>query len=351
MQVHKQEKVKTILVTGSEGYIGSVLVPLLINKGYDVIGLDIGYYSEANINNYHFPNYQIIKKDLRDLVLSDIERYEFYAIIHLAALSNDPLGMLDEDLTYKINYLESVRLAQIALEANIPRFIYSSSCSLYGDGDGFALTENTEANPQTAYGKSKILAEKSISKLANSNFCPVHMRNATAFGYSPRMRFDLVVNSLSGFAEVDNEIKILGDGTPWRPLVHILDISYAILLALEAPQEKVFNQAFNVGDNENNFQIKTIAETVKTKYPDCQISIAKKDAQDSRNYNVSFDKINKTLNYHSKYSLYDGIIELQENYQKFALSKTIFGHRLFNRLKQIKYLIKNKKIDKELRVI
>ena len=342
---------KKILVTGSEGYIGSVLVQMLIDKGYEVSGLDIGYFEEANINNFKFSSYTRMKLDLRDIQLIDLSSNKFDAIIHLAALSNDPLGMLDEELTYEINYRQSVRLAKMAKESGISRFIYSSSCSLYGQGEGLALTEENEANPQTAYGKSKIMAENGIRLLADDTFCPVFMRNATAFGYSPRMRFDLVVNSLTGFAKVDNEIKILGDGKPWRPLVHIKDISGAMLNALEAPKQIVCNQAFNVGDNRENYQIRTIADMIKQKYSGCEISIAKQDAGDTRDYNVSFNKLNNMLGYVCQWPLKEGIVELKTNYEHNQLTKDIFEHRFFNRLKQIEYLTKNKVIDNNLRRI
>lgn len=342
---------KKILVTGSEGYIGTILVQMLIEKNYEVFGLDIGYFDEANINGSSYPKYTRIKKDLRDIEIDDLINHDFYAIIHLAALSNDPLGMLDEELTYEINFRQSVRLAQLAKEAGISRFIYSSSCSLYGQGDGLSLTEENEANPQTAYGKSKILAENGIKQLADDTFCPVYMRNATAFGYSPRMRFDLVVNSLTGFAKVENEIRILGDGKPWRPLVHIKDIAGAMLSVLEAPRNIVFNEAFNVGSNRENYQIRTIAQMVREVFVGCEISIAKQDAGDTRDYNVSFDKLQNKLGYTCTWILSQGIIELMENYTKYQLTKEIFDHRLYTRLKQIQYLMENNIINNQLKFL
>lgn len=343
---------KKALVTGSEGYIGSVLVPILINKGYNVVGLDICYYSDGNLNNFKFPKYKIINKDLRDVELDDFKGSNYYAIIHLAALSNDPLGMLDEKLTFDINFKASVRLAELAKKAGVKRFIYSSSCSLYGKGNKLKLTEKSQPNPQTAYGKSKIMAEKEISKLADEKFSPIFMRNATAFGFSPRMRFDLVVNSLCGFAKTENEIKILGDGKPWRPLVHIRDIAGAMIKSLEVDRKIIHNQVFNVGDNKENYQIRQIAEEVKNEfYTKCNISIAKKDTGDTRNYNVSFDKLKNTLGFSTNWSLKDGIVELGEEYKKVSLNKNIFENRLYTRLKQIKHLLKEGVIDKSLRRI
>jgi nucleoside-diphosphate-sugar epimerase len=275
----------------------------------------------------------------------------YSAVIHLAALSSDPLGMLDEQLTYDVNYKASVKLATLAKRAGISRFIFASSCSLYGQGSGHALTEESPSNPQTAYGKSKIYAEQEISKLADENFSPVFMRNATAFGIAPRMRFDIVVNNLTGFAKVDHEIKILGDGKPWRPLVHVKDICRAIIAILDAKKELIHNQSFNIGDNNENYQIKSIAKKVQDHFKKCHISIAQKDAGDSRDYNVSFNKVNKTLGFYSKWSLDRGLKEIKDVYKVVKLDNEKFNNRLYTRLKQINHLIRNKKIDLSLRRI
>ena len=339
---------KKILVTGSEGYIGTVLVEVLLKKGYRVDGIDICYFSNGNLDKSKRMNYNLISKDLRDINLSDIDN-GYDAIIHLAALSNDPLGMLNEQLTFDINYHESVRLATLAKKAKISRFIYSSSCSLYGQGGSLALTEESESNPQTAYGKSKILAEQGIAKLADENFSPVYMRNATAYGFSPRMRFDLVVNSLSGYAMTDNEIKILGDGKPWRPIVHIRDIIGAMLAAVESSREVIHNQAFNVGDGNENYQILTIAKEVSNFFPGCAITIAKKDAGDTRDYNVSFSKLNNILKYKCEWTLRQGIEELYNVFQDISLDKVEFENSNYTRLKEIERLLKMNLIDNALR--
>lgn len=338
-----------VLVTGSEGYIGSVLLPMLIDNGYNVVGLDACYYSEGNLNDYIFPQYNLINKDIRDIEKDDLQDKGYFAIVHLAALSNDPLGMLDEQLTYDINYKASVKLATFAKRVGIRRFIFASSCSLYGQGGRHALTEDSPSNPQTAYGKSKVYAEQEISKLADENFSPVFMRNATAFGFSPRMRFDIVVNNLTGHAKVYNEIKILGDGKPWRPLVHVKDICRSIITVLEAKKELIHNQAFNIGDNKENYQIRMISEKVKKYYPDCDISIAKKDASDTRDYNVSFDKLNNVLRFKRLWSLEKGIEELKNEYEVVNLDKEKFEGRLYTRLKQINYLLDSTIIDQKLR--
>lgn len=340
-----------VLVTGSEGYIGSVLMPMLICNGYNAVGLDVCYYSEGNLNDYIFPQYNLINKDIRDIEKDDLQDKGYFAIIHLAALSNDPLGMLDEKLTYDINYKSAVKIAELAKSAGVKRFIFASSCSLYGQGGMNALTEDSLTNPQTAYGKSKIFAEQDISELSDNNFSPVFMRNATAFGFSPRMRFDIVVNNLTGYAKVDNEIKILGDGKPWRPLVHVKDICRSIIAVLKIKKEIMHNQVFNVGDNDENYQVRAIADKVKEYYRGCNVSIAKNDAGDTRDYNVLFDKLNTVLGFSTDWSLKNGIIELGEEYDKVNLDKQKFENRLYTRLKQIKYLIKEKIIDTTLRRI
>jgi len=342
---------KKVLVTGSEGYIGSVLMPMLIDNGYDAVGLDICYYSQGNLNHFSFPKYKLINKDIRDLNQGDLKDKGYFAIIHLAALSNDPLGMLDEKITYDINYESSVKIAELAKRTGINRFIFSSSCSLYGQGDKNALTEGSVTNPQTAYGKSKIMAEEDIMQLADDNFSPVYMRNATAFGSSPRMRFDIVVNNLTGYANVDKEIKIMGDGKPWRPLVHIRDICQAIITVLTADKKTIHNQVFNVGDNKENYQIRDIANKVKEYYSACKVTIAKKDAGDSRDYNVAFNKLNTFLGFSCTWSLKKGIIELGKTYERINLNDQIFNHRLYTRLKQINYLLEKNKLDMNLRRI
>lgn len=342
---------KRVLVTGSEGYIGTVLMPMLIAEGYDVEGLDICYFSEGNLDNSTFADYPLYQKDVRDVTKEDFEGKGYYAVIHLAALSNDPLGMLDEQLTYDINHKASVNIARLAKEAGVERFVFASSCSLYGQGGDKALTENDPSNPQTAYGKSKILAEQDISALADEGFSPMFMRNSTAFGFSPRMRFDIVVNSLSGYAKVENQIKILGDGKPWRPLVHVRDICDAMIHVLKADKETIHNQAFNVGDTQENYQIKSIAEHVKKFFPECEITIAKEDAGDTRDYNVSFDKLNNQLGFKIGMPLDAGIEELKEKYDEVALDKSLFEHRYYTRLKQIQYLLDNNIVDNQLRRI
>jgi nucleoside-diphosphate-sugar epimerase len=239
-------------------------------------------------------------------------------------------------------------MAETARAAGVRRFILASSCSLYGAAER-VMTEDNEANPQTAYGKSKVMAEKAISALATDSFSPVFMRNATAFGVSSRMRFDLVVNNLAGYAQTEGAIKIMGDGTPWRPLVHIQDISAACIAALRQDKKAIHNQAFNVGDDRENYQIKTIAHQVKNYYPDCEVTIAQKNAGDTRNYRVSFAKLKDRLQFQTSVSLDDGIAEIHKAYTSIPLTAPIFDHRLYTRLKQIQWLLLESRIDPALR--
>jgi nucleoside-diphosphate-sugar epimerase len=322
------------------------MMPMLLSEGFDVVGLDVCFYADGNLTGAKLPSYRIIRKDVRDVVPKDLEGID--AIIHLAALSNDPLGFLDENLTFDINYRGSVRVAEAAREAGVKTFIFASSCSLYGFADKI-LTEEDGANPQTAYGKSKVMAEEAISHLATDSFSPTFMRNATAFGVSPRMRFDLVVNSLAGYAQTEGEIKILGDGTPWRPLVHIRDITAACIAVLRQEKEVVHNQAFNVGDSRENYQIKTIAEHIKKYYTRCKVSIAQKDAGDTRNYRVGFAKLRDRLQFEVAVRLDDGIAEIYKAYTEIPLTSALFEDRLYTRVKQIQCLLREKRIDSALR--
>ena len=338
-----------VLVTGSEGYIGSVLMPKLKKNGYEITGYDICFYKNGLLTNENSNDYHLIEKDIRDVEENDLIGFD--AIIHLAALSNDPLGKINEKLTYDINYEASLKLAKLAKKAKVKKFIFASSCSLYGASNN-RLTEDDISNPQTVYGKSKILTEKAISKLADKTFSPTFMRNATAFGISSRMRFDIVVNNLTGFAHTIQEIKMLSDGKAWRPLVHVNDICDAMITVLEAPKNIVYNQAFNVGDNIENYQVKDIALNIQKIYKQCELTFQEgTGSSDSRNYNVCFDKLNNILGYKCKVSLEDGINEIKKVYEEINLNNNKFEDKYFTRLKQILYLIENNFIDNNLRVI
>lgn len=336
-----------ILLTGIDGYIGSIVGPRLVTLGYDVTGLDTGYYRDGNLCHHHgefFP--QIINKDLRLITAKDLEGFD--AVIHLAELSNDPLGEYIQDVTYDINHAGSVKLAENSKKAGVKKFIYTSSCSVYGVGNEAIRTEKSGVNPQTAYARCKVMVEHDVAELADKNFSPTFLRNATAYGISPRMRFDIVLNNLAGLAWTTGVIKLLSDGTPWRPIVHIRDISKAIECVLQAPPEITHNQIFNVGDTGENFQIKEIAEAVAEEFPNCALTIGKSEG-DNRSYRVSFDKINAQLpGFQCQMNLKTGAKELKDLFKRIELDKSIFNFRAFTRLKQIKYLMDSNQVDENL---
>ena len=335
-----------VLLTGSEGYIGAVLRDFLLERGHEVVGLDTGYFMDCDLGSAPTP-IPVTRRDLRQVERKDVEGFD--AVIHLAALSNDPLGNLKPGLTEAINTLGSIRLAEMAKAAGVPRFLFASSCSLYGQGGSLGLTEEAEANPQTPYAHSKIDFERALSTLADDSFSPTFLRNATAYGLSPRLRFDIVVNNLCGWAWTTGKIVMTSDGTPWRPLVHVKDISRAFVCALEAPRAIIHNQAFNVGSSENNLQIRDIAYKVQKHMPACEVSFGNSDG-DTRTYNVSFAKIEAKLPgfVHARYTVDDAITELLEAFKRLSLSDDQFQGRLYTRLLQIKHLQKSGRIDEDL---
>ena len=281
-----------ILVTGHNGYIGTILSPMLIAAGHDVIGLDSDLYRRCTFGD-GMPQIQGIRKDIRDAEPSDLEGFD--AVIHLAALSNDPLGNLNPELTYEINHKASVRLAKLAKQVGVTRFLFSSSCSTYGAAGDQMLTEEAEFHPVTPYGELKVFVERDVLELADENFSPTFLRNATAYGISPRHRFDIVLNNLVAWAFTTNLVYLKSDGSPWRPIIHIEDISRAFLAVLNAPRDLIYNQAFNVGSNEENYRIRDLADIVRETVPGCQVEYAKDAEPDKRTYRVDFSKIAKTL--------------------------------------------------------
>lgn len=339
---------KKIIVTGYEGYIGVHLVKLLIDAGYVVLGIDTNYFGKDC--EFFEPDIHIskLRKDIRKIDENDIEGA--YAICHLAGLSNDPVGELNPELTYDINYRASVRLAQLAKKVGVERFIFSSSCSMYGIAGGEnALDETASFNPITAYAKSKVFTENDIILLADNKFSVTTLRNATAYGVSPKLRIDLVVNNLVGWAVTTKQIRIMSDGTPWRPLIHAEDIARAFVAVIEAPIDKVNGVAFNTGKNDENYQVKDIAKMVGEVVPKCEVIITGEHGSDSRSYKVDFSKIQKELpGFKPLYNLKKGIEQLLVDYQRYNMSKEKFEGRYFTRLKQLNYLKNQNKIDSNL---
>ncbi len=333
-----------ILITGVDGYIGSVLAPYLKQRGHAVTGLDTGFYRDGWLyGEPAFDQFPSVSKDLRRVTESDLEGFE--AVIHLAELSNDPLGEHNPELTYAINHQGSVALAAKCKSVGVSRFIYTSSCSVYGAGASDFRTEMSETNPQTAYARCKVLVERDLSAMASDTFSPTFLRNATAYGPSPRMRFDIVLNNLAGLAWTTKEIKMTSDGTPWRPLVHVRDIGHAIACALEAPRSIVHNQIFNVGSNAENYRVKEIAAIVADTFPGCTVSFGKNDG-DNRSYRVSFDKISATLpGFSCRENAGTGAKELLEVFRAIDMSRDVFEFRAFTRLKQLKHLINTHQLD------
>ena len=336
-----------VVVTGHQGYIGTLMVPLLQAAGHEVIGLDIGWFEGCNLGEEP-PPVPAHRVDIREPEGVDLEGFD--AVIHLAALSNDPLGDLNPEITYHINHRASLELARLAKRAGVQRFLYSSSCSLYGAGGEEALDETAAFNPVTPYGESKIRAELDIGALADDDFSPTFMRNATAYGVSPRLRVDIVVNNLVGYAFTSGEVLIKSDGTPWRPLVHIEDISRAFLAVLEAPRERIHNQAFNVGRPGENYQVRQIAEMVKGVVPGSRVSYAEGASPDTRNYRVDFSKISSCLEeFQPSWTVGEGIEELFQAYREHGLTLEEFLGARYLRLKRIGELQAAGALDAELR--
>ena len=334
-----------ILVTGTEGYLGSLLPPMLMQNGHEVIGVDTGFYKVGWLYNGTELTAKTLNKDIRHITSEDLQGVE--AVVHMAELSNDPTGQLAPNITYDINHKGSVRLATLAKVAGVRRFVYMSSCSVYGVATEGDVTEESSVNPQTAYAECKTLVERDVTALASDSFSPTFMRNATAFGASPRMRFDIVLNNLAGLAWTTKEIKMTSDGTPWRPLVHALDICKAIVCTLEAPRDIVHNQIFNVGDTTNNYRVKEVAQIIADVFKGCQLSFGENGA-DNRSYRVSFEKINKTLpGFKCEWNAARGAQQLFDLFTSIDMSQETFLFRGFTRLKQLEYLIRTSQINQD----
>jgi nucleoside-diphosphate-sugar epimerase len=338
-----------VLVTGTEGYIGARLGPWLIARGHDVTGLDAGFYRDGTL--YLDPiglsqQPRTVLKDLRALTPADFEGFE--AVVHLAELSNDPLGQNRPEITFKINHEGSVRIANAARQAGVRRLIYASSCSVYGVGAADLVDETSPVHPQTAYAQCKTLVERDLKPMAGRDFCVVFLRNATAYGPSPRMRFDIVLNDLCALAWTKKKIAMISDGSPWRPIVHIEDICEAISCALEAPAETVNGEVFNVGATRENYRVREIAQIIAGVFPDCEVTTGPPGG-DNRSYRVSFDKIATRLpEYKSRWTAMMGAEELRRLFERIEMSPDTYEFRAFTRLKQIKYLQRTGQVDGEL---
>jgi nucleoside-diphosphate-sugar epimerase len=336
-----------VLVTGHKGYIGTILAPVLAGAGHEIVGLDSDLFEQCTFgaSPEEFPS---IRKDLRDIEHADLEGFE--AVVHLAGISNDPLGNLNPDLTYEINYHASVRLAKLAKEAGVTRFLFSSSCSTYGAAGDKILDETAEFNPVTPYGHSKVLVERDVVKLAGPNFSPTFLRNATAYGASPRLRFDLVLNNLTAWAHATGRVFIKSDGSPWRPIVHIEDISRAFLAVLEAQRDVVHNQALNVGRSEENYQIRDLAEIVKQTVPGCTIEFAADAGPDKRCYRADFSRITRVLPaFRPQWDAKRGARELYDQYRKVGLRVEDFEGPRYKRIDHIQRLMSSGRLDSNLR--
>jgi nucleoside-diphosphate-sugar epimerase len=338
-----------VLVTGHEGYLGSVLLPRLIAAGHEPIGLDVGLFADCLLGPAP-EDVPTLRVDLRDVSAEHLTDLRLDAVIHLAALCNDPLGNLNPTLTYDINHLATVRLALAAKGAGVRRFLFASSCSLYGAGDTDGmLDESADFAPVTPYGESKVLAERDLAALADDSFSPVFLRNATAYGFSPRLRGDLVVNDLVAHALLTGEVRLLSDGMAWRPLVHADDIASAFIALLEVERERVHGQAFNVGQSSENYLIRDVAELVK-EHVGGTVTYASGAGSDTRNYRVSCDLIAKAVpEFRPQWTVAKGILQLVESYQRYGLTIDALTGQPHQRLKRIRALLDSRRIDDDLR--
>jgi len=337
-----------VLVTGHNGYIGSVMTGVLQREGFDVVGLDSYLYSRCTFGP-DVPDVPALRKDVRDIELSDLEGID--AICHLAGISNDPVGDLIEDVTYEINHLASTRLARLARRAGVKRFVFSSSCSIYGASPGGVVDEESPINPVTAYGWSKIRVEEDLRSLADDDFSPVFLRNATAYGASPRLRADLVINNLVGYAVLQGTVLMKSDGSPWRPLIHIEDISRAFAAVLRAPREKIHNQVFNVAVPGENYQIRELAQLVEKTVPNSRIELAEEAGPDIRDYRVDPSKIFEAVpEFRPQWTVDAGVEEMYRSFIEYGTPEEDF----LGKLLRIRWLLQEQsegRITRNLRMV
>jgi nucleoside-diphosphate-sugar epimerase len=337
-----------VLVTGHLGFIGTVLVPILEEAGHDVVGLDTDLYAACTFGDPRaIRSVQTIDRDVRDVTARDLDGID--AVVHLAALSNDPLSDLDEELTYDINHRASIRLARAAREARVGRFIFSSSCSNYGAAGGALLDESSPLRPVTAYGRSKVLVERDLTELRDDDFTVVSLRNATAYGVSPRLRCDVVLNNLVAWGLTTGRVRLKSDGTPWRPLVHIRDISAAVVLALDAPADVIGAQAYNVGSTRANHQMRDLARIAASVIPGCEVEIASDASPDTRDYQVDCDAFAAATGFTPAWDVERGAVELYDAFVENGLTiEDVEGPR-FQRIAQIRRLLEDGRLSPELR--
>lgn len=335
-----------VLYTGADGYIGAVLGPKLLMQNIDAVGIDTGLYRRGWLFDDGQTRPMVVSKDVRLLTVSELEQYD--AVVHLAELSNDPLGENDPSITMEVNYQGSVGLATKCKAAGISRFIYASSCSIYGAAGSELRTETSATDPQTAYARCKVLVEEELRRLMDSRFTPVFLRNATAFGASPRQRFDLVLNNLAGHAYTTKQVRVMSDGTPFRPIVHVEDICEAILCALVAPREAVGGEAFNVGDDSQNYCVREIAEVVSQTFPGSAVTYGPSGA-DNRSYRVSFAKIRDHMpKFRCKWSAERGARQMRAVFERIQLDERTFNSAPFTRLSELRHLRSTSQLDAKL---
>ena len=338
-----------VLITGTEGYIGIRLAALLTAHDHQVVGLDSGFYRDGTLylDPIEIPETpRTLFKDLRTLTPRDFEGFD--AVVHLAELSNDPLGERSPEVTFEINYQGSIRIANAARKAGVTRFVYASSCSVYGAAMADIVDECSPTNPQTTYAECKTLVERDVKSMASDNFCVVFLRNATAYGPSPRMRFDIVLNDLCALAWTQKKIAMISDGSPWRPIVHIEDICEALRCALEAPASAVNGEVFNVGDTNENYRIREIAEIIASVFPDCEVTTGLPSG-DNRSYRVSFDKIASQLpGFKARWTAKQGAAELKQLFERIQMPRSTYEFRAFTRLRQLTYLQQTGQLDDDL---
>jgi nucleoside-diphosphate-sugar epimerase len=338
---------KRVLITGHQGYIGSVMAPAFLEAGYDVVGLDVGYFAGCTLvpDPADVPS---VRKDIRDLERVDVEGFD--AVVHLAALSNDPIGNLNEAWTGEINLEASVRLAELAKEAGVERFLFSSSCIMYGMSEALVVDEDAPLDPKTEYARSKVRGEQAISALADDGFSPTFLRNGTVYGLSPRMRFDTVFNDLLGSAVATGKVVVYGDGRPWRPVVHVKDLVRAFMAALEAPREAVHDEAFNTGADHLNHQVGELARIAAETVPGCELEVLGEPGADQRTYKADFGKFGRTFpGFEFEWTPTKGARELYEAFESIGLTAEGFVDDRFTRLKWLRRLIDGGRLDGSLR--